>query len=208
MEKKDTRKTGKARNTRQKTLPRKLADRVKTAETVAIAAWQAGYPLSFMVTITWHNLRHLGKGRPGNVLGLPEPTRRDTLLQRLRRVLREVLGYPAYWVWAKAEGSQVGLHLHIYLFWPEDHTDHLIRVLEQVTGDPAHPQWADDAEDVVAEAHSHGWQVKRNLYGYHGSLKGADYIARQEERHGRALPGKSFGHAICQKANTGPNCAR
>ncbi|WP_407493988.1 hypothetical protein [Pseudooceanicola sp. MF1-13] len=173
---------------------------MKAAETVAIAAWQAGYPLSFMVTVTWHNLRHLGKGHKHNVLGLPEPKRRDTLFQRLRRVLREVLGFPAYWVWAKAEGSQVGVHLHVYLFWPEDHTHHLIRVLEKVTGDPAHPQWADDAEDVVSEAHSHGWQVKRNLYGYHGSLRGADYVARQEEHHGRALPGKCFGTTMPKAA--------
>lgn len=174
-------------------LNRRLRERKADALAAARFSWQQGWPLCYLITLTWPKLVAIGECNEGHILGKAEPERSNRFRKRLGRVAKE-LGFVAAWVWSLAYGRSEGVHMHMYLFWPSKHIERLKREVERLTGDT---RKRDNFVQSKLLSQSGGWSIVRRWKdsGIEGSIRAAIYVASQIESHSGVLQpnGKAFG---------------
>ena len=159
-------KTATARNARADTHRRQR----RWAE-AALAASAAGYPLNFMLTVTWPKIDD-GDRRPGHILEKPTVDRENHLWSELREVAARAR---VDWIAARAPeyDKTRGQHLHIAGHLPNDDAlKDALNVVEHLTGAPA--MWSDMrgrtlrgggrmSQGCVAMSANGGWLLQRHM---------------------------------------------
>jgi hypothetical protein len=137
----------------------------------ALAASEAGYPLNFLLTVTWSKIED-GDKRPGHILDRLTIERETYLWAELRQV---AVRAGVEWVAARAPeyDSTHGSHLHIAGHLPDDGAlKDALNVVEQLTGAPA--MWRDmrgrtlrgggrTSQGCVAMSANGGWLLQRHV---------------------------------------------
>ncbi len=155
-------------------------------------AYFNGWPLEHRITITWAAC--LGGDRiEGNIIGLNDKARNERLRSELARLLRKA-GHPLACIWSRDEGSQLGLHVHLGLYWPLPDKE-LVQLLTRLTGSPA--SYVRLGHGVTAQSECGGWQIKRNtaVSRIASAQRWAHYLVDQGARHliVPKIKGKVFG---------------
>lgn len=143
-------------------------------------AYFKGWPLEHRITITWAACFG-GERIEGNIIGLSDKARNERLRSELARLLRKA-GYPLACIWSRDEGAQLGLHVHLGLYWPLP-DDELVKLLTRLTGSPS--SYARLEQGVVAQSECGGWQIKRNIAVSRlaSAQRWAGYLVDQGKRH-------------------------
>ena len=190
----------------------RISRRKAAAEAAAQFAISIGRRMDYHLSVTWGvllNAHRDGDLTEGHVLGKPEKDRCAAFRKALGRELRR-FDVPLCAVWARAVGAHEGAHFHIYLHITPAALPAVLATIGRLTGSRAQERAHDDPRDLVARSvagrpGAFGWVLKKNTDGDRGSLGGAAYMAKQEEKHADAeqdLIGDQFGvsQAIGSKA--------
>lgn len=164
-------------------------------EAVAFA-YAMDWPLNIGITITWTALETAGERNEGHCLGRGELDREKYTRNELARLCRSE-GLPFAALWGRDVGADMGLHVHLFMFWPHYKLDQLVAVIERVSGSSAEFMRTPYTADVVARSVCGGWQLDMNTRrdGKQGALDFAEYIASQHAKHPAppTIKGKAFG---------------
>jgi len=143
----------------------------------ALAASEAGYPLNFMVTLSWPKIED-GDRRSGHILTKKIVDRETHLWTELRQVAERA---GVEWIAARAPeyDKTRGQHLHIAGHLPNDRAlRDAINIVENLTGAPA--KWRDmrgrtlpgdgrTSQGCVATSANGGWLLQRHMATAGGS---------------------------------------
>jgi hypothetical protein len=179
----------KAQDGRRKTAAQKAktaAARLARADThrrqqrwtaAALAASAAGYPLNFLLTVSWPKIED-GDRRAGHILAKSIVERKTHLWSELRQVAARA---GVEWIAARAPeyDKTRGMHLHIPGYLPDDTAlKKAMSVVENLTGAPA--MWCDMrgrtlrgdgriSHGCVAMSENGGWLLQRHVATAGGS---------------------------------------
>jgi hypothetical protein len=179
----------KAQDGRQKTAAQKAqtkAARLARADThrrqqrwtaAALAASAAGYPLNFLLTVSWPKIED-GDRRAGHILAKKIVDRETHLWSELRQVAARA---GVEWIAARAPeyDKTRGHHIHIPGHLPDDRAlRDAINIIENITGAPA--EWCDMrgrtlrgngriSHGCVAMSENGGWLLQRHVATAGGS---------------------------------------
>ena len=164
-------------------------------EAVAFA-YAMDWPLNIGITITWAALEAAGEHNEGHCLGRGEWGREKYTRDELARLCRSE-GLPFAALWGRDVGTDMGSHVHLFMFWPHYKLNRLITVIERISGSSAAFVRTPYTADVVARSVCGGWQIDMNTRrdGKQGALDFAEYIAAQHAKHPAPpeIKGKAFG---------------
>jgi len=160
----------------------------------AAFAYAMDWPLNMSLTITWTALLTAGEHNEGHCLGRGEWEREKYTRDELARLCRSE-GLPFVALWGRDVGADMGLHVHLSMFWPSYKLAQLIAVIERISGSSADFVLKPYTADVVARSVCGGWQINMNNRDKAGALEWAEYIAAQHAKHPAPpdLKGKPFG---------------
>jgi hypothetical protein len=159
-------------------------------------AYAMDWPLNIGLTISWTALRTAGEKNDGHCLGRAEWDREKYTRNELARLCRSE-GIPFVALWGRDIGRDIGLHVHLSMFWPCYKLAQLVAVIERISGSSAAFILKPYSEDIVARSICGGWQI--NMNNRKDDRKSAydwtEYIAAQPAQHTvpPAIRGKAFG---------------
>ena len=159
-------------------------------------AYKMDWPINVALTVNWTALIHAGSRNHGHCLALAEAERDAYLRKELGRCIRKLPGAPKFVaIWGRDVGAQMGLHIHIGIFWPYRHLDKLVNLLGRVTGSEAGLALAKRTKGYFDGSNCGGWLVQHILNGEKGAFGWVDYIANQDQKHPNRvkIEGKAFG---------------
>jgi hypothetical protein len=168
-------------------------------ETVEFA-YAMDWPLNINLTITWTRLIHVGERNEGHCLGRCEWDREQYTRDELARLCRSE-GLPFVAIWGRDVGADMGLHVHLSMFWPvgenQQKLGKLVAMIERISGSSAAFVLKPYAANVVARSICGGWQINMNTRkdGKQSAIDWAEYIAAQHAKHPAPpkIKGKPFG---------------
>ena len=164
-------------------------------EAVAFA-YAMDWPLNIGITVTWHALLTTGEKTEGHCLGRKEWEREKYARDEIARLCRSE-GLPFVALWGRDVGADMGLHVHLSMFWPSYKLAQLVAVIERVTGSSADFVLEPYTADTVARSVCGGWQINMNNRkdDKESALEWAEYIATQHAKHlaPPQIKGKAFG---------------
>ena len=168
---------------------------MKFQEAVAFA-YAMDWPLNIGITITWAALLQAGEHKEGHCLARNEWDREYYARDELSRLCRsEALPFVA--LWGRDVGKNMGLHVHLSMFWPSRKLAQLVAVIERISGSTAAFVLAPYAADTIARSVCGGWQITMNCRkdDKASALEWAEYIAEQHTKHPAPpeIKGKAFG---------------
>jgi len=165
---------------------------MRFGEAVAFAC-AMDWPLNIGLTMTWTALQSVGEHNEGHCLGRNEWNREKYTRDELARLCRSE-GLPFVALWGRDVGTDMGLHVHLSMFWPSYKLAKFVAVIERVSGSSADFVLQPYAADVVARSVCGGWQINMNNRAG-GALEWAEYIAGQHSKHPKppVMRGKAFG---------------
>ena len=159
-------------------------------------AYDMDWPINVALTVNWKALIYAGSRNEGHCLALAEAERDAYLRKELGRCIRKLPGAPKFVaIWGRDVGAQMGLHIHIGIFWPSRHLTKLIKLMERITGSEAGPAPQERALGYYCSSGCGGWLVKQVHFGIEGARRWIDYIAGQDQKHPNRvkIEGKAFG---------------
>ena len=168
---------------------------VKFQEAVAFA-YAMDWPLNIGITITWAALLEAGEHKEGHCLARAEWDREHYARDELARLCRSE-GLPFVALWGRDVGKDMGLHVHLSIFWPCYKLAKLVAVIERISGSSAAFVLRPYTADTVARSICGGWQINMNnrKNDKASALEWAGYIAEQHAKHPARpeIKGKAFG---------------
>lgn len=168
---------------------------VKFQEAVAFA-YAMDWPLNIGITITWAALLEAGEHKEGHCLTRDEWDREHYAREELARLCRSE-GLPFVALWGRDVGKDMGLHVHMSMFWPSRKLAQLVAVIERISGSTAAFVLAPYAADTVSKSVCGGWKITMNCRNDDkaSALEWAGYIAEQHAKHPAPpeIKGKAFG---------------
>lgn len=184
---------------------RKRAVRLADFRAAVAFAYAMDWPLNIFITLTWPALLEAGEHNEGHCLGRGEWDREQYLRDELARLCRPE-AFPFVALWGRDVGKDMGLHVHLAMYWPGAKLLHLVRLIERISGSRAAFILEPYAADTVAKSVCGGWAITMNNRrdSKAGALDLAAYIADQHAKHPAppTITGKAFGtsEAIGKKA--------
>ena len=146
------------------------------------------------VTISWNALIEAGEKNDGHCLWRENGDREKYVRTELRRAARK-LGFEFVLLFGREVGTRHGIHTHLYQFWPSEHLNSLVALLERVTGSAAEYVLVPYRKATVARSVCGGWQIDMNtrLNDIASVTDFADYLTKWGAQAHPAIQGKAYG---------------